>query len=88
MEVSGTYLAGTLSFFVKVSSEPGFDALRFYVDGVKVGEWSGTANTGWQSFSLPIAAGAHTFRWSYEKDGSGAIGQDAAWLDSVTLPPQ
>ncbi|MGE3706086.1 MAG: Calx-beta domain-containing protein, partial [Vicinamibacterales bacterium] len=88
VEVSGTYLAGTLSFFVKVSSEPGFDALRFYVDGVKVGEWSGTANAGWQSFSLPVAAGAHTFRWSYEKDGSGAIGQDAAWLDSVTLPPQ
>ncbi len=88
VEVSGTYLAGTLSFFVKVSSEPGFDALRFYVDGVRVGEWSGTTNTGWQAFSIPVSAGAHAFRWSYEKDGSGAFGQDAAWLDSVTLPPQ
>ena len=26
-----------------------------------------------------------TLMWSYEKDGSASFGQDAAWLDAVTL---
>jgi Zn-dependent metalloprotease len=86
IQVAGTFVAGTASFRVRVSSEPGFDVLRFYVDGVKVQEWSGITNTAWQMFSTPIAAGAHTLMWSYEKDGSAAFGQDAAWLDGVTLP--
>ena len=86
VEVAGTYLAGTLNFRLRISSELGFDFLRFYVDGVKAGEWSGTANTAWQLFSIPVAAGAHTFSWSYEKDSSGSVGQDAAWIDAVTLP--
>jgi hypothetical protein len=86
IQVAGTFVAGTASFRVRVSSEPGFDVLRFYVDGVKVQEWSGIANTAWQAFSAPIAAGVHTLMWSYEKDGSAAFGQDAAWLDAVTLP--
>ncbi len=86
VEVAGNWLAGSVSFRVKVSSEPGFDFLRFYVDGVKVGEWSGTTVTTWTLFSVAVPAGAHTFRWSYEKDGSGSFGQDAAWIDAVTLP--
>jgi hypothetical protein len=86
IQVAGTFVAGTASFRVRVSSEPTFDVLRFYVDGVKVQEWSGIANTAWQAFSTPIAAGPHTLMWSYEKDGSAAFGQDAAWLDGVTLP--
>jgi hypothetical protein len=86
IQVAGTFVAGTASFRVRVSSEPGFDVLRFYVDGVKVQEWSGITNTAWQAFSAPIAAGVHTLMWSYEKDGSAEFGQDAAWLDAVTLP--
>ena len=86
IQVTGTFAAGTAAFQVRVSSEPGFDLLRFYVDGVKRGEWSGTTNTAWQPFSTPIAAGVHTLVWSYEKDISAALGQDAAWLDGVTLP--
>jgi hypothetical protein len=71
-----------------VSSEANFDFMRFYVDGVMVGEWSGTINANtWQLFSVPVAAGTRTFRWSYEKDASGTIGQDAAWIDAVVLPP-
>jgi hypothetical protein len=85
-QVSGTFAAGTVSFRFRISSEAGFDFLRFYVDGAKVGEWSGTANTTWQLFSTPITAGVHTLRWSYEKDGSASLGQDAAWLDAVTTP--
>ena len=86
MQVAGTFAAGTVSFRLKVSSEGGFDELRFYVDGVPVMAWSGTTATGWQAFSYPLPAGAHTLKWAYEKDGSASVGQDAAWLDSVTLP--
>ena len=87
VEMSRTFAAGSIAFRVRVSSEAGFDFLRFYVDGVKAGEWSGTANTAWQAFTTPITAGAHTLRWSYEKDGSASLGTDAAWIDAVTLPP-
>jgi hypothetical protein len=86
VEVARTFAAGSVAFRVRVSSEAGFDFLRFYVDGVKVAEWSGTANTAWQQFATPLTAGAHTLRWSYEKDGSASLGTDAAWLDAVTLP--
>jgi hypothetical protein len=86
IQVARTFAAGTISFRAKVSSEPGFDALRFYVDGVVVGTWSGTTNTGWQLFSYPLPAGAHTLKWAYEKDPSASLGQDAAWIDGVTLP--
>ena len=86
VEIGGAWLAGTVSFRVRISSEPTFDVLRFLIDGVEAARWSGTANTTWQLFSVAVPAGAHTFRWSYEKDGTGSFGQDAAWLDSVTLP--
>jgi len=78
--------AGAITFRVKISSEPGFDILRFYVDGVEKGSWSGTSVAGWQLFSTPVTAGSHTLRWSYEKDVSASMGQDAAWIDAVTLP--
>jgi len=84
--VSGNFAAGTVSFRVRVSSEPTFDVLRFYVDGVMAGEWSATPGTGWLAFSTPLPAGAHTLLWSYEKDGSASIGSDAAWIDAVGLP--
>jgi len=87
VSVSGNFAGGgTVTFRVKVSSEPGFDFLRFYVDGNKVGEWTGTAIASWQSFSAALSAGSHTLTWSYEKDGSASFGADAAWLDGVTLP--
>jgi len=84
--MTGTFAAGNVSFRVKVSTEPSFDVLSFYVDGVEKGSWSGTSVAGWQLFSTPVTAGSHTLRWSYEKDVSASMGQDAAWIDAVTLP--
>jgi ELWxxDGT repeat protein len=86
IELAGGFAAGTVSFRLRVSSEEGFDFLRFYVDGVRVGEWSGTSNTSWQTFTTPLTAGYHELRWSYEKDGSASMGQDAAWIDGLTHP--
>jgi len=86
VEVTRNFGAGNVAFRVRVSSEPVFDKLRFFVDGVEKGTWSGTATTGWTLFTTPVTAGAHTLRWSYEKDAAISVGSDAAWIDAVTLP--
>ena len=75
---------GNIYFWDKVSSENNFDFLRFYVDDVKLGEWSG--ETGWEGQSFAVGAGTHTLRWSYEKDINNAEGADAAWLDNIVFP--
>ncbi len=75
-----------LSFYYKVSSEGTYDFLRFFVDGVKQGEWSGEVP--WTQFSMSIAAGQHTFLWSYEKDGSVSSGDDMGVIDFIEFPAQ
>ena len=40
----------------------------------------------WQVGPVPITAGVHTLRWSYEKDATATVGQDAAWIDAVVTP--
>ena len=86
IEATGTFAAGSITFKLRTSSEPGFDVLTFSIDGNVVGTWSGTAPTTWQAATFPIAAGVHTVRWSYQKDGSLSAGQDAMFLDAVVLP--
>jgi len=75
----------TISFYRKVSSETGYDFLKFYVDGNELGSWSG--NKDWAKVSFPIAAGSHRFIWAYEKDDATISGQDAAWVDYIVFPP-
>src|SRR6185436_20559560 len=57
IEMNGTFGAGTVTFKVKISSEPNFDELRFFIDDVLQQKWSGTAVAGWQSASFPLGAG-------------------------------
>jgi hypothetical protein len=76
--------AGSISFFHRVSSESNYDYLKFYIDDVVQGQWSG--ESGWEESSYPVSAGNHTFKWSYEKDGSVHTGNDCAWLDFVVFP--
>lgn len=73
----------TLSFYYKVSSESGYDYLRFYIDGIQQGEWSG--NVDWAQFSAPLTAGAHTLTWTYSKDSSASSGDDKAYLDNIII---
>jgi len=84
IETTVTTGEGTMSFARRVSSEAGFDFLRFYIDGVEIAWWSG--EVAWEEVSFAVSAGAHVFRWSYQKDGSDSRGMDAAWVDSVTFP--
>ncbi|MFH1937455.1 MAG: sialidase family protein [Bacteroidota bacterium] len=82
------YTAGeddSISFFRRVSSEPDYDFLHFFIDGVLQGSWSG--DVPWGRVAFPVAAGAHTFRWRYVKDIYLAMGLDKAWLDFIEFPP-
>jgi hypothetical protein len=79
------YVEDTLSFWLRVSSEQNYDYLRFYLNGTKLGEWSGTVP--WQKAFYVIPAGNHTFKWEYSKDGSVNAGEDACWIDYITFPP-
>ncbi|MCB0514944.1 MAG: C25 family cysteine peptidase [Chitinophagales bacterium] len=74
-----------ISFFKRVSSEQGWDFLYFYIDGQKVGEWSGEVD--WSEETYPVSAGMHNYRWVYQKDNIYDDGEDAAWVDFVVLPP-
>jgi subtilisin family serine protease len=77
--------AGTISFSLKTSSEDGFDYLRFYIDNVEFGAWSGEQD--WTMVTFSVGAGVHELKWIYAKDGSLSLGADAAWVDALILPP-
>jgi hypothetical protein len=74
----------SISFYSKVSSEPIFDKLQFFIDIQPMGEWSGTLP--WQRHSYPVTAGSHTFKWVYSKDNATNAGSDCAWVDFIAFP--
>ncbi len=75
---------GNISFARKVSSESGYDFLKFYVDGSERGSWSG--NMDWAIESYPVTQGMHTFKWTYMKDINTIGGADAAYIDDIIFP--
>ena len=77
-------VADSISFYLKTSSEGGWDYLKFYIDGTMLNKWSG--ETPWTKVSFPVAAGNHTFKWEYMKDNSQTGGSDCAWLDFIVFP--
>ena len=81
--VTTTTAGQGLSFWYKVGSEATYDFLRFKVDGVTRGEWSGTV--AWTQFTTTLTAGTHTLVWEYRKDGSGSTTPDAAWIDELRI---
>ena len=74
-----------ISFYRKVSSEEGYDALYFSIDTDLLGEWSGEVPWGQVSFAL--SPGVHELYWAYNKDGYVSSGSDCAWLDNIVFPP-
>lgn len=75
---------GEVSFAYRVSSEPEYDVLRFYIDDVAQGTWSGEVP--WSEVSFPVSQGEHTLMWSYEKDDIVNGGIDRAFVDEIFLP--
>ncbi|MCD4829580.1 MAG: S8 family serine peptidase [Candidatus Cloacimonetes bacterium] len=77
--------AGSITFARRVSSESGYDYLRFYIDGSLQDQWAGEVS--WGLVTYPVNAGNRTFEWIFEKDGSVSNGSDCAWIDFIFLPP-
>ncbi len=73
-----------ISFYYHVSSESGYDFLRFFINGNVVDSWSG--EVGWQIYQTNFNAdGIVTLEWQYIKDSSQSSGQDAAWIDNIVV---
>jgi len=82
------YTAGaddSISFYRRVSSEPDFDFLHFYIDDILQGSWSG--ETTWGRVAYLVTTGTHTFKWIYVKDIFMSMGLDKAWIDYIEFPP-
>jgi len=77
--------AGTIAFNFRVSSENGFDFLRFYIGDTEAGAWSG--DIAWTETSFAVEPGLTTFMWEYTKDVTVSDGDDCAWLDKIIFPP-
>jgi PKD repeat protein len=73
-----------VSFYVKTSSESGYDKLKFFIDGSEMGSWDGETAWTFQEFTCP--SGDHTLKWEFSKDGSVSTGSDCAWVDYIILP--
>ena len=85
MQITLNVQAGNISFYKKVSSESGYDYLKFYIDDVlQSSSWSGSV--AWSQSTYAVSAGSHTFRWTYSKDGSVDSGSDTAWVDNIIFP--
>jgi len=74
-----------VDFWWKVSSEQIYDTFSYSVNGVNQETISGEVDWTYRTLTLP--AGAHTIRWTYDKDAADGIGQDAGWLDDFAVYP-
>ena len=93
---TGEFSGGSVRFAYRISSEEGYDCLRFFIDGAPQGfaasclfNHGGIGASGlldWSFADIPISPGVHTVTWSYEKDFSESQGLDTAWIDNVQLP--
>jgi hypothetical protein len=73
---------GTFTFYWKVSSEPSYDFLHFYVDGVSQATPI-SGEVAWTQVTYSVPSGAHFLQWLYVKDPAVTAGSDAAWVDHV-----
>jgi hypothetical protein len=73
--------AQSVKFYWKVSSEDGYDFLKFYVDGVEKTKIAGEVD--WTQVAVNISAGTHTLKWSYIKDPYVYDGSDCGWIDKL-----
>lgn len=73
-----------IKFMRKVSTESGYDYLKFSIDGNVAGSWAGSQSYSQEEY--PVTAGVHTFMWEYAKDYSTTGGSDKVWIDNIELP--
>nr|WP_238710552.1 M6 family metalloprotease domain-containing protein [Oceanipulchritudo coccoides] len=77
---------GTVSFYIKTSTEPELDEVRFQVDGVTRLRLSGEQD--WRRYSYYTGeSGWVQVRWVYSKSEEGSAGQDQVWVDDFQFNP-
>ena len=79
-----TTIAGSidLSFYWKVSSESGYDYLRFYIDDSEQSDKI-SGETDWQQKFYQLSAGDKALKWCYTKDLLVEGGSDTGWVDKI-----
>jgi len=82
---SNNRAGGAISFYTKVSTESGYDFLKFYIDGTEQDRWSGEAD--WQEVIYQVTEGEHDYKWTYQKDSNTTGGSDKTWVDYIQIPP-
>lgn len=70
-----------VSFYWGVSSERGYDFLRFSIDGEEKAAISG--EVGWTRREFLLPEGTHTLTWVYAKDEFTAGGLDSGFVDQL-----
>jgi hypothetical protein len=70
-----------VSFYWKVSSESGYDFLKFSIDGSLQDSIDGFED--WQQMIYTFSTDSHTLEWRYVKDESASSGNDCGWVDQV-----
>ncbi len=78
------FVEDSISFWCKVSSETGYDFLKFYIDDEEMSTWSGEVD--WERSSFLLSEGAHTIKWEYIKDENTTSGDDCGWIDFIVFP--
>ncbi|MDB4349936.1 S8 family serine peptidase, partial [Omnitrophica bacterium] len=76
-------LDGTLSFYWKVDSAQDNGYLSFYIDGVRRSRISGDVD--WQESTFDVTSGPHTLMWEYSRNTAAVAGEDAGWIDKITI---
>ncbi len=74
-----------ISFKRKVSSESGYDYLKFKINGSVRDSWSGEQDWDVKTYTHVGGSGTLQLDWAYEKDVSQSSGQDAAWVDELIV---
>ena len=79
--------AGTLSFDFWSRGEGGdsndWDKCRFYIDDELMFDYG--SHSDWEFFTTEVAAGTHTFTWTYKKDSSVNPTGDCFIVDNVEM---
>ena len=88
ISVTVTYpAAGTISFDFwsrgEGSDSNNWDKSRFYIDDELKFDYG--AHSDWESYSAEVAAGSHTFTWTYKKDNSVNPTGDCFIVDNVEM---
>ena len=88
ISVTATYPAdGTISFDFwsrgEGSDSNDWDKCRFYIDDEMKFDYG--VHTTWESYSIAVTAGTHTFKWEYKKDGSVNADGDCFIVDNIEM---